>query len=382
MATCPSQNSRHLDAFDRQKQHGANPAAGRRSNPSAVKLSTVTAWVTPNPFGWQRAIRSGSLPGRMRLGSSMARSRPSTRSRGRNQTQFAAQIGNRKVSFKVSDIADEAGRARLTHAYASTIYGAQGLTVDQAFVLISPIMNRHDLLVASYRGRDRTEHFIDNREVDAQIRAGLPLSDRRSAQVRGRNALELAGNPSVPRAGQNLHARSDAGVGREIARAYPRAVTGARPVTDRRHHRARSRLKTGLPPSQNEAFATMPMRSATRPGRGGSGVTADISVVDAFSDVVTVTASEAAVIEAFLGSLFVHLFADAKASGSTAKAISLLQRGNAAPAPRPRPRIVTPCVPRAKISQIPSDSRPPFQAPAPLKQRPGSQQGRWTPHRR
>jgi conjugative relaxase-like TrwC/TraI family protein len=107
----------------------------------------------------------------------------------KSNPRFAARIGNRKVSFKVSDIADEAGRARLTHAYASTIYGAQGLTVDQAFVLISPIMNRHDLLVASSRGRDRTEHFIDNREVDAQIRAGLPLSDRRSAQVEAETRL-------------------------------------------------------------------------------------------------------------------------------------------------------------------------------------------------
>jgi hypothetical protein len=50
-------------------------------------------------------------------------------------------------------------------------------------------MNRHDLLVASSRGRDRTEHFIDNREVDAPIRAGLPLSERRSAQVEAETRL-------------------------------------------------------------------------------------------------------------------------------------------------------------------------------------------------
>jgi conjugative relaxase-like TrwC/TraI family protein len=107
----------------------------------------------------------------------------------KSDPRIAARIGKRKISFKVSDIADQAGRARLTHAYASTIYGAQGLTVDQAFVLISPNMNRHDLLVASSRGRDRTEHFIDNREVDAQIRAGLPLSERQSAQVEAETRL-------------------------------------------------------------------------------------------------------------------------------------------------------------------------------------------------
>ena len=107
----------------------------------------------------------------------------------KSNPRITARIGDRKVAFKVSDIADEAGRARLTHAYASTIYGAQGLTVDQAFVLISPNMNRHDLLVASSRGRDRTEHFIDNREVDAQIRVGLPLSERQSAQVEAETRL-------------------------------------------------------------------------------------------------------------------------------------------------------------------------------------------------
>ena len=101
----------------------------------------------------------------------------------KSNPRVAVRIGNRKVSFSVSDLADEAGRARLTHAYASTIYGVQGLTTDQAFVLISPTMNRHDLVVASSRGRDRTEHFVDNREVDAQIRAGLALSERRSAQI-------------------------------------------------------------------------------------------------------------------------------------------------------------------------------------------------------
>lgn len=107
----------------------------------------------------------------------------------KSNPRVAARIGNRKVSFKVSDIADEVGRARLTHAYASTIYGVQGLTTDQAFVLISPTMNRHDLVVASSRGRDRTEHFIDDREVDSQIRAGLPLSDRRSAQIEAETRL-------------------------------------------------------------------------------------------------------------------------------------------------------------------------------------------------
>ncbi len=60
---------------------------------------------------------------------------------------ISAAIGERHVTFAVSDLADEHGRARLGHAYATTIYGCQGLTTDQAFVLLDPSMNRHDIYV-------------------------------------------------------------------------------------------------------------------------------------------------------------------------------------------------------------------------------------------
>lgn len=103
-------------------------------------------------------------------------------------------------------------------------------------------------------------------------------------------------------------------------------------MTDRRHHRARSRLKTGLPTGQNEA-ATMPMRSATRPDRGCGRANADIGVVDDLPDVAPVSASVLPVIETFLGSLFGHLFADAKVSESTAKIIGSSTGGMALKAP-------------------------------------------------
>jgi conjugative relaxase-like TrwC/TraI family protein len=92
-------------------------------------------------------------------------------------------IDGRVAAFRPSDIADEHGRARLGHAYATTIYGCQGLTTDQAFVLLDPSMNRHDIYVSSSRARDRSELCADSRALDARIRLDLPLSQRRTAAI-------------------------------------------------------------------------------------------------------------------------------------------------------------------------------------------------------
>jgi ATP-dependent exoDNAse (exonuclease V) alpha subunit len=92
--------------------------------------------------------------------------------------RIAARIGSRDLSFTSSDLADDAGKARLAHAYASTIYGAQGLTADQAFVLLDPACDRHDAYVGLSRARGRTEIFADRKLIDAGIRAEQPLSQR------------------------------------------------------------------------------------------------------------------------------------------------------------------------------------------------------------
>jgi conjugative relaxase-like TrwC/TraI family protein len=92
-------------------------------------------------------------------------------------------IGERLARFRLSDIADEMGRARLGHAYATTIYGCQGATTEHAFVLLSPAMNRSDILVAASRARQQTRLFLDIKACDAQLRLDLPLSERRSAVI-------------------------------------------------------------------------------------------------------------------------------------------------------------------------------------------------------
>lgn len=92
--------------------------------------------------------------------------------------RITARLQNAEVTFAPADLADESGKARLGHAYASTIYGAQGLTADQSLVLLDPACDRHDAYVGLSRARDRTEIFADRKIIDAGIRAEQPLSRR------------------------------------------------------------------------------------------------------------------------------------------------------------------------------------------------------------
>ena len=98
-------------------------------------------------------------------------------------------VDGRLASFRVSDLADEHGRARLGHAYSTTIYGAQGLTTDQAFVWADPAMTRHDAYVAFSRARDHVRIYADSRQIQAQARLDLPLSERRGANISAETRL-------------------------------------------------------------------------------------------------------------------------------------------------------------------------------------------------
>jgi conjugative relaxase-like TrwC/TraI family protein len=90
----------------------------------------------------------------------------------------AAQVGEREISFAPLDLSDGSGRTRLAHAYATTFYSAQGLTCENALVLLDPVCDRHDTYVALSRARGRTEIFVDRSSVDLAIRSDEPLSRR------------------------------------------------------------------------------------------------------------------------------------------------------------------------------------------------------------
>ncbi|OYU86689.1 MAG: hypothetical protein CFE29_28450 [Bradyrhizobiaceae bacterium PARB1] len=99
-------------------------------------------------------------------------------------------IAGRQASFQVSELADEHGRARIGHAYSTTIYGSQGLTTDRAFVWAGSAMTRNEAYVAFSRQRDHLEIFADLREIDAQARLDLPLSERLQAKITPEHRLE------------------------------------------------------------------------------------------------------------------------------------------------------------------------------------------------
>ena len=55
-------------------------------------------------------------------------------------------------------------------AYASTVYGAQGVTVDHAVVLLDPSFDRHSAYVAASRARIATEFVVDAKAIDSNRR--------------------------------------------------------------------------------------------------------------------------------------------------------------------------------------------------------------------
>ncbi|MBU2325897.1 MAG: relaxase domain-containing protein [Alphaproteobacteria bacterium] len=84
---------------------------------------------------------------------------------------ITARIGERVIRFDTSELADEHGRARLGWAYASTIYGAQGATVEDTVVLLNTSFDRHEIYVAASRARGTTTLVADRRRIDQEIRA-------------------------------------------------------------------------------------------------------------------------------------------------------------------------------------------------------------------
>lgn len=82
-----------------------------------------------------------------------------------------ARIGENIIRFNTTDIADEHGRSRIAWAYASTVYGAQGLTVDRAAVLLTPEFDRHEIYVAASRARGETTLVVDRRRIDLAMQA-------------------------------------------------------------------------------------------------------------------------------------------------------------------------------------------------------------------
>ena len=105
----------------------------------------------------------------------------STRPGGR-RLRVEAVVEGRIIAFDPQDLSDDWGRVRLGWAYASSIYGSQGLTVDRAFVLVDPTLDRHDIYVAASRARGDTTLVIDAKAIDRHIGAARPV-DQQSSEI-------------------------------------------------------------------------------------------------------------------------------------------------------------------------------------------------------
>mgnify|MGYP003111823991 CR=1 FL=1 len=107
-------------------------------------------------------------------------------------------IHGRRVSFPLSKLADDNNRLPISHAYASTIYGAQGLTVDNAIVLLNPAYDKHDTYVAASRARDSTQLVINKKLVNKSIRLGqsAPFIDRNTEPSQAERIRWLAARMS------------------------------------------------------------------------------------------------------------------------------------------------------------------------------------------
>ena len=75
----------------------------------------------------------------------------------------------RTVSIKQSEYCDEDKRFHVVQAYASTVYSAQGATIDgDTFTLFSTAMDRAATYVAGSRAKDNAWFFVNGQELDAQ----------------------------------------------------------------------------------------------------------------------------------------------------------------------------------------------------------------------
>jgi conjugative relaxase-like TrwC/TraI family protein len=172
-----------------------------------------------------------------------------------SNVRIEAVIDKRRISFVAADIADERGRARVGWGYASTVHGAQGMTVDRAVVVLDPRFDRHAAYVAASRAREETRLVVDRSQINALLSSSLPLDRAQQAEpasAEDRRAL-LAGRLS------NGHAKTST-----IA-IIERATLPAKHAD--RHHSRQSADRAMQPPAKLPA-AQEAARSAPARARG------------------------------------------------------------------------------------------------------------------
>lgn len=142
------------------------------------------------------------------------------------------------------------GSPALQHAYAATTYQAQGSTVDRAYVMADPSMDRQEIYVAASRSREET-WFYATPEVDLERAEYAPHTVGREGLAHIAAAAERDG-AQVSAHDQALRTRLEGLTSPELARLRHELASGA--GAERRIERRRSDL--------DEATATREARSA------------------------------------------------------------------------------------------------------------------------
>jgi conjugative relaxase-like TrwC/TraI family protein len=89
----------------------------------------------------------------------------------------------RRIAFSSEQLSDHDGRLLIGPAYASTIYGLQGATVDETIIFKTERLTYRELYVAATRARSRCE-IVD---VDRSLSQALASEDRSQFALEARN---------------------------------------------------------------------------------------------------------------------------------------------------------------------------------------------------
>jgi conjugative relaxase-like TrwC/TraI family protein len=135
------------------------------------------------------------------------------------------------------------GGPALEHGYAATTYQAQGATVDSAFVMADPSMDRQEFYVATSRSRENT-YLYATPEVNFDRDEYAPRSQMREgldhiAQAAERDGSQVSAHDAALRA--ELGQLSPADLARQVREL--RAEAGAEHRNEGRHLRAEAEIE-------------------------------------------------------------------------------------------------------------------------------------------
>jgi hypothetical protein len=88
------------------------------------------------------------------------------------------EIGHRVIRMQASALAAPGEWPRISHAYATTIYSSQGLTVDKAILMGSVALDRHHAYVGLSRSRFETQVILNRDDIRTAAREHRPLMSR------------------------------------------------------------------------------------------------------------------------------------------------------------------------------------------------------------